>query len=64
MTSLTLADVPNSRANGCDERITLVIPTEAKLYLKSVKACGKDPQELVRMLLADFIKRNPLKPAA
>ncbi len=66
MNTLTLKDIPDCRAKDCDTRITLVISSDTKAYLKEVKTIGKkDPQELVRMLLADFMRRNPIeKPAA
>lgn len=64
MTNLTINDIPDKRAKGCKEIVSLVISFEAKQYLKSLKDAGKDPQEFVRMLIADFMKRNPLDPAA
>jgi len=65
MTTLTLKDIPDRRAKDCDKRMTLVVPEAAKDYLKRVKTVvGKDPQELVRMLIADFMKRNPIDGAA
>lgn len=61
---MKLEDVPTLRAEGCTKRITLAITPEAKenlLRLKKLKR--RDPSELVRMLIDNFFRDNPIDEA-
>lgn len=60
----TINDVPDVKAKGCSARITFAISPESKDNLKRLKNIGKDPAELVRMLINKFFEKNPVKDAA
>jgi hypothetical protein len=61
---MKITDVPDRKTSKYTERALIAITPEQKEYLLELKRRKKDTSSLLRMLLDQFIKSNPLDTAA
>lgn len=62
---MNIDDIPSTKAISYPESVSIKLSTDAFNYLRDLKyKQKKDSSALLRMLLEDFIRKNPIDTAA
>ncbi len=60
ITALAYEDIPDLKRGRNPERMMISLPRDDFQKLRMLKnECGKDPQELIRMLIRRFLEQLP-----